>query len=851
MDISDRQRLRQLGQFDLGSWVEVATGQGLWSIQKKIATAMSEYRATVAVPSCHASGKSFLAAQLALAFFDAYTPGTPCETCGGPCHGSAVITTSSKKEHLENNLWGEVRRALAKVQQVVGFDGEILPAAPQLRHLPNHFIVGQVATSEEGLQGTHQCFDDQTEILTDRGWLPFAELLGTERVLTLNGDVAEWGPITQVHKYDFDGTLAVHDGTKVNFAITNNHRLVAKRRPHNDWEIEEYQNLPQRFTLRRTNTWAGTSPDTISFDSPEFTGRTGRHPRRYTFNYGDWAEFLGWFISEGSVSEWGGQWTISIAQSRTANPEKWERIRQLLDRMGWKGYRGSEQFTLRSRPIADHLLRHCGKGALNKRVPEYLKNASSESMERFLESFGLGDGSPHNGGTRHITGSKLLADDLQEMLAKLGRARSLSERNNSGFSDNPSYVVHDAKEGKDSTVLKKNVVQTPYKGFVWCVSTPHQTIMVRRKGRAMWSGNSHKLIIADEATSVSEAVSRGITGLRSSGDTRLLCIFNPTTPDTWAAKVTRSPSTEVIKIRAYDTPGFTGEEMPAGANLLVPAFLDLLKEEGNGPGTYLWTTRIDADFWDLSDDSLIAMPWIEACRTTPALPGTISIGVDMAAYGTDESTIAVRNGNTLVHIEAHPSGRVDHFFQGPVADAVTKWSPDYVVYDADGVGAGAIGYAEDLKKIMKPLGEVIGFRGAISVNNSTTNMRSHSYWNLRKLFQTNTIRFDVHDGPLEEQLINIKYSINNGKIKLETKKEMRTRGVHSPDRADAVNYAFAYADDLTIRMAGSTPTQQLAEEMGIASAWDEKSYWENERNRLAQPANIQREGTHPILGDDW
>ena len=70
------------------------------------------------------------------------------------------------------------------------------------------------------------CFDDETEILTNDGWKLFDKLHGSEQILTLNGNVAAWGPITQLHKYPFDGYLNLYDGTKVNFCITDNHRLL-------------------------------------------------------------------------------------------------------------------------------------------------------------------------------------------------------------------------------------------------------------------------------------------------------------------------------------------------------------------------------------------------------------------------------------------------------------------------------------------------------------------------------------------------------------------------------------------------------------------------------------------------
>ena len=63
--VSMRDQLRVAGQQNLGTWIEAATGNEIWSIQHEVATALSVPRAKVAVPSCNASGKTFLAARLA------------------------------------------------------------------------------------------------------------------------------------------------------------------------------------------------------------------------------------------------------------------------------------------------------------------------------------------------------------------------------------------------------------------------------------------------------------------------------------------------------------------------------------------------------------------------------------------------------------------------------------------------------------------------------------------------------------------------------------------------------------------------------------------------------------------
>lgn len=514
--MDQRTALRRLGQANLGQWIEVATGEELWGKQREIAEALSQPFAQVVVPSCNASGKTWLAARLALAFFDAYTPGTPCEYCDptgttGGCRGAKVITTSSKKEHLLDNLWGEIRLAYPKAEARVGVPGELMPAAAGLNHEPNHFITGMVATKAEGFQGYHA---------------------------------------------------------------------------------------------------------------------------------------------------------------------------------------------------------------------------------------------------------------------------------------------------------------------------------------------AHILIIGDEATSVSEEVAQGIIGLLASGDARLLLILNPTDTTTYAYQKSKAPGVKVIKIDAYSTPNFTGEPMPDGAHLIHPGFLWDLQNSGMGPGTYEWTTRVLAEFWNIGEDTLVAEPWYDrAVELGLWVPSTRSLGIDIASYGTAESVIALRDGNTIAEIRAFPAGRVDHFFEGPVTKAVREFRPDYVVYDADGVGAGAIGSAEKLGKHLKQGAQIIGFRGAKRINDAYTNSRAAWYWTLRKLFEAEAINVNVNDPKFREQITQIRYSIVQGAIRVESKEEMRKRGMASPDRADAVMYSFAFAADLPV--VHSVPQRSWVEEnFDLKSAEDRM--WRRERSPYDE------EELHPLLGVwDW
>ncbi|MGA5039999.1 hypothetical protein ACPCA8_23490 [Streptomyces capoamus] len=421
------------------------------------------------------------------------------------------------------------------------------------------------ASDEAAMQGI--CFDEETELLTSEGWKPFPEVRGDEQVLTLNGDTAEWGSITKMIRAPFDGDLNLHDGDRVNFCITHNHRLLAspmhyrkpdqtlcrycdrsvgakgiarhegthqrrgdemirpQRQPAGEpvrrWHLAEYQDLPQEFFIRRTNTWRGHSPDTVTFDAPApARNQKPHHQVARTFAFKDWAAFLGWFVAEGWTTGDGRNNRIGIAQ----NPgEKYEEIAALLDRMGLPYSRHAKSLIFFSAPIAAWLREHCGVGSENKRIPHSIREATPEMIEAFLDAFGKGDGAQHThaDSRRYITSSRQLADDLHEVLCKVGRARKLRIMHAEGSEGTgpqgkifqrrrATWMINEAGRPADSNVSKKNVVKHRYTGTVYCASTPHETIMVRRKGCPMWSGNSSDLLsVVDEAGGIARPIGDG------------------------------------------------------------------------------------------------------------------------------------------------------------------------------------------------------------------------------------------------------------------------------------------------------------------------------------------------------
>ncbi len=300
------------------------------------------------------------------------------------------------------------------------------------------------------------------------------------------------------------------------------------------------------------------------------------------------------------------------------------------------------------------------------------------------------------------------------------------------------------------------------------------------------------LVIIDECAGVPAALWDACESLASNKNGVILAVGNPTDPNSHFAEVCKPGSTwEVQQISAFDTPAYTGEEVPETIleNLVDPVWVEERKKV-YGIGSPMWCARVLGEFPEVGNDSLIQPKWIEAAQKRK-LDRTWKprMAWDIARFGEDE-TIGYRREGGWVRLQRAHSKTDTMVTAGHILKArndinsesrIEAWTE--IVVDEDGVGGGVI------DRLREQDVDVVGFRGGLPAYDPTTyfDRRSELYWMLRQEFEAGEIDIDELDDVLAAQLGNIKWTVDSkGRIKVETKKEMRKRGVPSPDRADAV-----------------------------------------------------------------
>jgi hypothetical protein len=163
----------------------------------------------------------------------------------------------------------------------------------------------------------------------------------------------------------------------------------------------------------------------------------------------------------------------------------------------------------------------------------------------------------------------------------------------------------------------------------------------------------------------------------------------------------------------------------------------------------------------------------------------IVIGVDPARGGMDSTVILVRKGRNVISIKRY-SGEDLMMICGRVIDAIDEWMPDMTVIDEGGLGAGV------LDRLVEQRYKVKGVNFGWSAPNPVMygNMRAFIWGEMKDWLKTGHI---PDDKDLKQDLVGPrKEPDSSGRIFLETKKKMKSRGLASPDAADALAVTFAY-----------------------------------------------------------
>lgn len=298
------------------------------------------------------------------------------------------------------------------------------------------------------------------------------------------------------------------------------------------------------------------------------------------------------------------------------------------------------------------------------------------------------------------------------------------------------------------------------------------------------------LVILDEACGIPPALWNAVEAITTNEDCRILAIGNPDDPNSEFGNVCKPGSGwNVLQISSFDTPNFTGEAVPDELRPLLPSVPWVEDAEKRwGKDSPVYQSKVMGEFPETSENTLIHSGWIKAAQDRELELGyPRSLGIDVARFGTDQSIACLREGGRVRILDSwsktattETTGRVIQHARANMIDDVRV--------DGVGVGGGVV------DQLVENGHDVIDMQAGQAAHDPVRfkNARAEWYWHLRRMFENGEADIDPNDDDLAAQLGSIRFEYTSkGQIKIESKDDMKARGLPSPDRADAVMLACA------------------------------------------------------------
>lgn len=306
-----------------------------------------------------------------------------------------------------------------------------------------------------------------------------------------------------------------------------------------------------------------------------------------------------------------------------------------------------------------------------------------------------------------------------------------------------------------------------------------------------------------------------IPSIRGDKNSEIWVSFNPKNilDDTYQRFIVSPPENAIVlKANYNNNPHF--EDSP------LPAEMEECKKRDYDLYLHIWEGEPVAD----SEFAIIKPKWIQAAvdahkKLGFAASGEKVMGFDVADEGEDASATVTRHGSVVMNVEEwSQKGDVifssDHTYSRATALGVNR-----LIYDNIGMGAGVKAVFNRKEGPIRCVGFNAG--GAVlkpdqkyfdrTNKDFFRNIKAQMWWAVRDRFY-NTYRAIEHgDTFQEDELISLDSEAlgkeleylkaelsrpmvvydDNGKVGVESKKDMKKRGIPSPNKADAFIMSFA------------------------------------------------------------
>ena len=303
------------------------------------------------------------------------------------------------------------------------------------------------------------------------------------------------------------------------------------------------------------------------------------------------------------------------------------------------------------------------------------------------------------------------------------------------------------------------------------------------------------MLVADEASGVPEQVFEAAAGSMSGHSAVTLLLGNPTRSSGFFYDTHNRLSSEWItfKVSCVDSPRVSED------------YVNEMKSR-YGEDSNAFRIRVLGEFPRSDDDTIIPMELIEGAKQRDVMESKTAEmvwGLDVARFGSDSSSLSKRRGNVMVEPSRvwrnldlmQLTGAVVAEYEAQKEDD----KPGRILVDSIGLGAGVV---DRLRELGLPAeGVNVSESPSFSPNQTYANLKAELWYKAKAWFERRDCRIP-DDGRLISELATVRYTFtSSGKTKVESKEDIKRRGLKSPDCADS--FVLTFVSDAATALHGS------------------------------------------------
>lgn len=328
------------------------------------------------------------------------------------------------------------------------------------------------------------CYDGETELLTENGWVKFKNL-ENERIAQVEGNTIEYVDAITKQKYIHNGKMYHWKSTMYDILVTPDHNMYAAERKtaptfhYTDYDFIKAKDIKWLAKIKRNCN--GISSGNI----PKPPNNIDPHA---------WCKFLGFWLGDGYIDEGKTSTGYRVGIRQIKDNDSY--IKNFLNKMNivWKKTEG--RYTFNNEEIFTYL-KQCHKQP-TRTIPREVLNYDKPYLQDVLEGLILSDGMTREDGIRIYSISKQLIDNIAEIMVKLGICVTISKRlprtekkmSKDGrlfWSKSICYCISGTIKRTESTLKHAEIID--WNDYVYCVTVPSHIIIIRREGKVILNGN--------------------------------------------------------------------------------------------------------------------------------------------------------------------------------------------------------------------------------------------------------------------------------------------------------------------------------------------------------------------------